>query len=366
MSVAWSIGGNTLATLGLEVATATFRTGAASELTLRRSAAFDAAPLFAYDAPITLLRAGAPYFTGKVKSRPAWGRASGEGQIIRIADAWQDLEDTVYMEPWAIGTGTTDYPMAVLGVDSSGDAISSGEQIEEAISYAISAGVDLQLGTVPAGLPLWPSEVRNVSCAEVIRLSLRFHPDWVPWIDHSTTPPTFNVTPRASLDVRTLDLSGAGDVESFSIQRRDDLKPESVRIVYANATIIDGVTYRDHVIDKWPAAGPNEGPRVLSSVIELAGGQMQFQKSRIQTRTLPTDQASAKTWLKLKFPHLKDVPDAHMAVSGFLKELVDETEDHADPVNPRAERLEVDDATDLPRELVRGTIEVKDTPNRRE
>lgn len=357
MSVAWTIGGHSLASLGLEVANATFRAGAASELTLRRVAAFDAAPLYNYDAPITLVRAGTPYFSGKVKSRPAWGRSSGEGQIIRIADAWQDLEDTVYMEPWAIGTGSTDYPMAVLGVDSSGSAITSGEQIEEAISYAISAGVDLQLGTVPAGLPLWPSEVRNVSCAEVIRLSLRFHPDWVPWIDHSTTPPTFNVTARAALDVRTLDLSGSGDVESFSIQRRDDLKPESVRIVYANATIIDGVTYRDHVIDKWPAAGPDEGPRVLSSLIELAGGQMQFQKSRIQTRTLPTDQASAKTWLKLKFPHLKDVPDAHMAVSGFLKELVDETEDHPDPVNPRAERLEVEDATDLPRELVRGSIE---------
>lgn len=357
MSVAWTIGGSSLATLGLDVATATFRAGAASELTLRRVAAFDAAPLYNYDAPITLVRAGTPYFSGKVKSRPAWGRSSGEGQIIRIADAWQDLEDTVYMEPWAIGTGSTDYPMAVLGVDSSGSAITSGEQIEEAISYAISAGVNLQLGAVPAGLPLWPSEVRNVSCAEVIRLSLRFHPDWVPWIDHSTTPPTFNVTARAALDVRTLNLSGTGDVESFSIQRRDDLKPESVRIVYANATIIDGVTYRDHVIDKWPAAGPDEGPRVLSSVIELAGGQMQFQKSRIQTRTLPTDQATAKAWLKLKFPHLKDVPDAHMAVNGFLKELVEEAEPHPDPVNPRAERMEVTDATDLPRELVRGTIE---------
>jgi hypothetical protein len=357
MSVNWTIGGQSLAALGLEVAAANFRTGAASELILRRVAAFDAAPLYAYDQALALVREGETYFAGKVKSRPAWGRDAGEGQMIRVADAWQDLEDTVYQEPWSIGSGSAQYPMAVLGIDSTGASITSGQQIREAITYAISAGVDLQLGSVPDGLPLWPSEVRNASCAEVIRLSLRFSPDWVPWIDHSTTPPTFNVTARAALDVHTASVAGDGDVESFSIQRRDDLKPASVRIVYTNATIIEGVTYRDHVIDKWPVGGPDQGPRVLSSVIELAGGQMQFQKSRIQTRTLPTDQATAKTWLKLKFPHLKDVPDAHMAVSGFSKELLEETEEHPDPVNPRAERLEVDDATDLPRELVRGTVE---------
>lgn len=357
MSVNWTIGGQSLASLGLEVATANFRTGAASELILRRVAAFDAAPLYAYDQAIALVRDDTTYFAGKVKSRPAWGRAAGEGQIIRVADAWQDLEDTVYQEPWSIGTGATNYPMAVLGVNSLGNAITSGQQIREAISYAVAAGVDIQLGAVPDGLPLWPSEVRNVSCAEVIRLSLRFHPDWVPWIDHSTSPPTFNATPRASITVHAASVAGDGDVESFGIQRRDDLKPASVRIVYANATIIEGVTYRDHVIDKWPAAGPDAGPRVLSTMIELAGGQMQFQKSRVQTRTLPTDQATAKAWLKLKFPHLKDVPDHHMAVNGFAKELVDDTEEHPDPVNPRAERLEVSDATDLPRELVRGTVE---------
>lgn len=357
MSVDWTIGGQSLAALGLEVTTANFRTGAASELILRRVAEFDATPLYAYDQAIALVRNGTTYFAGKVKSRPAWGRAAGEGQIIRVADAWQDLEDTVYQEPWAIGTGAVNYPMAVLGVNSLGSAISSGQQIREAISYAVTAGVDIQLGDVPDGLPLWPSEVRNISCAEVIRLSLRFHPDWVPWIDHSTSPPTFNTTPRASITVHAASVAGDGDVESFGIQRRDDLKPASVRIVYANATIIDGVTYRDHVIDKWPAAGPDAGPRVLSTMIELAGGQMQFQKSRIQTRTLPTDQATAKAWLKLKFPHLKDVPDDDMAVNGFAKELVDDTEEHPDPVNPRAERLEVSNATDLPRELVRGTVE---------
>lgn len=357
MSVSWTIGGIPLADLGLEVATATFRSGAASELILRRVAAFDAAPLYAYDQALALVRDGTPYFAGKVKSRPAWGRAAGEGQIIRLADAWQDLEDTVYQEPWSIGTGSADYPMAVLGIDSGGTAISTGQQIEAAINYAIGAGVDLQLGAVPAGLPLWPSEVRNVSCAEVIRLTLRFHPDWVPWIDHSTTPPTFHVTARASLDVRTLSVAGGGDVESFSIQRRDDLKPAAVRIAYLNATIIEGVTYRDHIIDKWPAAGPDEGPRVLSSVIELAGGQMQFQKSRIQTRDLPTDQASAKAWLKLKFPYLRDVPDGEFSVTGFRKSHVPDPDAHPDPINPRAERLEVENAADLPRELVAGQIE---------
>ncbi|WP_193214795.1 hypothetical protein [Luteolibacter marinus] len=357
MSVLWTIGGVSLENLGLEFVGGTFRTGAASEMRLRRVCDFDAVPLFSYADPVTLVRNGTKYFQGKVASRPSYGSGSNEGQEIVIRDAWQDLEDTVYLEPWSVGAGTFDFPVAVLGVNKLGESISTGTQVIDALAMAIDAGADLQAGSIPAGIPLWPTEVRNVSVAEVIRISTRLHPDWVPWIDHSTTPPTINFTPRATLAAVALDVSGAGDVESFSVTPRDDLKPDAVRITYTNATIIDGVTYRDGILDKWPEAGPDKGPRVLSSVIELAGGQMQFQKSRIQTRNLPTDQATAKAWLKLKFPHLRDVPDGEFNVTEFEKTLVEEIEDHPDPINPRAVRLDVDNVDDLPRELVRGSIE---------
>lgn len=359
MSVAWTIAGQSLDELGLTLAGGTFRSGAPSVLRLRQQAAFDAAPLFAYGTSVALVRGGATYFQGKVASIPRFGRGSSEGQEIQLVDAWQDLEDTIYLEPWAVGSGSYEFPMAVLGRSKTGGQITTGQQIREAVEFAISAGVALQLGSVPDGIVLTPSEVRNVSCAEVIRISTRLHPDWLPEIDHSTTPATFKVTPRATMPTIALSLDGETGVTEFSIARRDDLKPEAVRIIYTNATIIDGVTYRDGIVDKHPSGGPDKGPRVLSTVIELAGGQMQFQKARIQTRPIPEDSDSPgiKAWVKKKYLHLREVPEADFEVTAFFKTLIDDPDDHPDPINPRAERLPVDDADDLPRELVRGTIE---------
>jgi hypothetical protein len=355
MSVAWAINGTALDAAGIMDASVTFRSGAPSELRLQRTSAYDATALLAYGTDATLTRGGTAFFRGKVRTVPRSASDSSEGQELLITDAWQDLEDTIYQEPWAVGSGSVDLPIAILGVDSgTGARITTAQQITEAVAYAVAAGVDIQMGSVPTGIPLWPTEVRNVSVAEVIRLSLRFHPDWSVWLDHSTGPPTLNVSARSAMTARSLSVT---DCAALNIVRRDDLKPDAVRIVYLNATIIDGVTYRDGIIDKYPGGGPDAGPRVLSNVIELAGGQMQFQKSRIQTRPLPDDQASAKEWVKKKFPHLKDVDDTHFAVNGWDTELVDDPDDHPDPINPRAERLEVTDVEDLPRELVRGTIE---------
>lgn len=358
MSVVWTINGSTPAALGLELVGGSFRTGAPGEVTFRRVAAFDAAPLYSYGDTVSIVRDGTQFFSGKVASRPVYGRAASEGQVVRIVDAWQDLEDTIYQEPWAVGVGSVDFPIAILGIDDLGDAITTGDQVEAAINYAITAGVDLQLGTVPAGLPLWPAEVRNISVAEVLRISMRLHPDWVPWIDHATTPPTIHVTPRADMTEKTVSVAGAGDVDSFEIERRDDLKPDAVIITYQTASIIDGVTYRSTIKDKWPAAGPDSGPRVMSALVELAGGQMQFQKSRIQTRTIPTaDGDAAKNWIKLKYPHLKDVPNADIDIVSFSSTLLADAETLPDPINPRATRLVPSTVGDLPRELVRGTIE---------
>jgi len=355
MSAVWAINGTPFDQAGVESAVATFRAGAPSEMRLGLVRAYDAAPLVSYGAAVTITCDGTAYFRGRARAIQPSANESTEGQTMEIVDAWQDLEDTIYQEPWAAGVGSVMLPMAVLGVASgTGARITTSQQITEAVNYAISAGVSIQMGSVPTGILLWPTEVRNVSVAEVIRLSLRFHADWVPWIDHATSPPTLNITARASLSTRVL---AAADLAAVNIIRRDDLQPASVRIVYLNATVIDGVVYRDGIIDKYPAGGPDSGPRVLSNVVELAGGQMQFQKSRIQTRPLPTDQASAKAWLKKKFPHLKDVPDSHFNVTEWDKELIADVDDHPEPINPRAQRLVAADADDLPRELIRGTIE---------
>ncbi len=220
-----------------------------------------------------------------------------------------------------------------------------------------SNGVDLQVGTLPTGVNFIPSEYVDMVTSEVIMLSLKQHPDWIPWIDHSTTPPTFNVTKVGDMSAVSLNVNGGDPVLNFNVIQRDDLLPESVRIVYEYASQFDSEVYRNIVIDKYPADGPDAGPGVLQASVPLSGTQMQIQKSRVQTRLLPTSQETAKEWLKLKFPYLRNVRDTVFNVTEWSKELVVDDEEHPEPINPNATRITVDDADDLHRELIRGSIE---------
>lgn len=364
--ITWQLNGTDLGTIGLRLISGSFRTMGPSVMRIERSSAFDATELLAYGTAVTLTRVvdsvPTKFFQGKVTSVPKGGNAESEYQVYDIEDAWAELEQTIYQEEWALGASTVLMPKFVLGIIYDGSDwvnADAGAQIESVINYAISQGINLQLGSVPTGQLLIPSEYSNTSCAEVIALCLKQHPDWIPWIDHSTTVPTFNVTKVSDMSAASIAVDGSGSVGTFNVIKRDDLLPASVRIVYEFANQIDDEVYRNIVVDKYPLAGPDGGPRVLQATIPLQGMQMQMQKSRIQTRALPTDNASLKAWLKLKIPRLADVPDGEIEVvaGSVVKSLVTGSDTHPDPINENAPRLEPSDVDDLPRELVKGSVE---------
>lgn len=363
--IQWWINDVLLADAGISGMTASFRTQATSQLSFSTVALFDVGPAFDYRAAVTIKRGetlgtAVKFFQGKIDRTNRAASPANEGHEYHVTDAWQDLEDTIYQESWQVGVGTFMFPKAVLGMNTAGTPITVGQQIADAVTYAAGVGVDIQAGTIAAGHVLWPQEVANVSVAEVIRQSLKFYPNHIAWIDYTTTPPTLNVTAATLATVRDIDLSGDGVAESLSVSRRDDLMPDAVRIVYTSATIIDSETYRDGYLDQYPAS-PEGGPRVLVAEIELAGMKMQFQKSPVRTRTLPTSTASAQAYLKKKFPAIRNVGNDAFSVIAWEKTHIapdtDEVDDHATTtVNPNATRLMAGDVADLPRELVQGTI----------
>jgi hypothetical protein len=245
-----------------------------------------------------------------------------EAQEYIIQDAWADLEKLTYQEPWAIKqtdyTGGAYSPRVVLGLDSTGTRISTSEQIAEIIAFAVSMGVSIQLGSIPTGMMLWPEEANGLSCAEIIRTSLRYHMDWIPWLDHTTNPPTFNVSPSGSASSRTLNVSGGSKVSGFQITQTPDRVPDGVKIIYKSCHLSDDVPYRTYRIDQAPfptgtteqitaalvAAAPLG---MLVTEVELAGQQVQVQKQQVTVRAMPTTEAAAVAYLKLKFPIIKDV-----------------------------------------------------------
>lgn len=345
--------GSPLGSQGIVSAVVTLRTQAVSELTMEVSTAFDAAEAFPYGAAVVLAVGGTTIFRGKVGRNPRVASAESETQQVVAFDAWDELERTTYNEGWKLGTGTVMLPRAILGLSSTGVAITTGAQIEEAVDYAASVGCAIQFGTAPAGLTLWPSEVSNVSVADVIRQSMRFHPDWVLWLDHSTSPATLNVDSIATATSRGAALDGSAGVTNLQVREVAERVPAGVRIVYEATNQIDGAAVRSVQID---SAGATAGPGVLSAVIQLAGAQVQSQAQRVETRDLPTDQATAKAWLKLKWPDLNDIPDGQFDVTTFSKRLVPEGP-QPPGINDELERLAVADVSELPRELVRGSVE---------
>lgn len=353
----WLINGDSPENLGLRLVGGEFRTGGASTVTLERVCDFDASESLNYGDAVTITRDSVTFFQGKCRQIPKSATSESEGHGYLIEDAWADLERTVYQEYWGCHGGTFLSPTVVLGMNSSGTRIGVGTQIIEAINFAASAGVDIVAGTIPAGMMLWPSEVSGMSCAEVIRTTLRYYPDWVAWIDHSTSPPTFNVTPRATATARTLAVTSC---TAFDVTKTSDRVPDCVRIVFLTANMVDDEVYRDGTVQKYPLDGADSGPGVLTTVIELAGMRMQREKQQIQVRPIPDaveeDKADAKAYLKLKFPAIADIANTKFRISEWVKTIIPDDEVLPDPIDTKLERKKGETLTHLPNELVRGSI----------
>lgn len=355
----WLINGASPASLNLRIVGGVFNSGGPSYVQLEAIRPCDAAETFAYNATVTITRDGNPFFKGKVKRIPkACPAGSAESQTYQIEDGFSDLETTTYQEPWNIHGTAVYLPMVYLGVDASGARINLGQQIAEVITYAASVGVPLTVGSTPSGMLLWPSEATSQSCAQIIRDSLRYHPDWIPWVNHDTTTPTFNVTPRSSATARTISIVGNA---GFDITEESATLPDCVRIVYLTTSTTGEEVFREVAIDKYPTGGADGGPGVLTTVVELAGANQQIQKQQVKTRTIPAvdDTSAAKTYLKKKYPALGAVADTSWDVTEWSKAFAAEADDEADepdPINPAAERIKGTNLTGLPRELVDGNI----------
>lgn len=233
----WLINGQSPGYYGLRVVGGQFNSGRASSVRLSAAIDFDATEAFAHDTAVTITRDGSDFFKGKVRAIEKSGRGSTEGQDYLVEDVWADLERLTYQEPWLIRqsdyAGVAWKPRVILGINSAGTRINVGQQIGEVLAFAVARGLSLTAGAMPTGMLLWPSEVNGMSCADVIRDCLRYYPDWVPWIDHSTTPPTFKVTPRASATAISLAVT---ECEGLSVSKTHDRVPDGVRIVYETAT----------------------------------------------------------------------------------------------------------------------------------
>jgi hypothetical protein len=172
----------------------------------------------------------------------------------------------------------------------------NGATIEEIITYAISKGVNLQLGTVtPAfNLPVYPC--RNMMCSEAIQICLRPTPDAVTWIDYTTTPPTFNCQQRADLTPITMPYASTSSGvkhKSSELVPRYDLQATEVVLRYQKTNSItsggDTAVWNTYSSDVYPP-GSTGAIGSLVEAIDLRGAQLKA-ASLTAAAFDPTDKA---------------------------------------------------------------------------
>lgn len=196
---------------------------------------FDAPPLFSPGSPVTVRRDGLPWFAGRVTAVPGSGDGRTESLAYVLNGPWWYLEKLVYRQAWTLHGGATQASIsrAVLGQDADGTRLTSGQVIAQVLAYAIEAGAPFQIGTIEPDdfLPL--DETRNVTCAQILRRMLHWHPDCVLWFDHGTEGgPTLHCRSRFNLPAAVLTVGQPPLTAVRGLTSREDLLTPAVVLYY--------------------------------------------------------------------------------------------------------------------------------------
>lgn len=328
----WSLTANgqtkSLAAWGIEQFSAQFISQQTSQLAFPiRVQSFDQAQTFADGASLVLLRDGAAWWRGKIKSTNCLMRAESQSHQYTAVDAWYWMENNDFQIEWAYfykGSGDPTYtqvtgnsPHLLLFLGPTGQLLTTKAQIQAVLAWAESRNAGLQAGTIDLPNVYLPvAELRDRSCAEVFRDCLRPHPEAVAWFDYSTDPPSLNIKQASSLSSVALAKGQAG-LESLEIMPQTDLQRSAVVIRYERVATVNGIQQRSIDIDRAPvdATGLEDG--ALNYSFNLRGVQMQVGSGTITTVPMPATDTDWLVWFMDKFTWLKDASSTNVRfVSG--------------------------------------------------
>lgn len=330
----------TLASLGIESAVCDENNMAADVLTLTAGGmAIDAATLWPYGQLLALIDpSGVRRFFGRVAPWSRAGTPDKQDHIGRIVNPWWYLENLVYQQRYnfpvfnadAQITGYTNYSTARVvlyilynGAPQNGNpatgfySATTGQQIADAINWAIAKGAPIQIGQMDPATEPFSSFQKGIACSEVLKHAFRFEPDFSVVWDYTTTPfPTIHCLKQSSFVPLTIDLTTATVREEVTIQERPDWQKSYVTIWYDETQEVGNETYLDTFVDYYP--NPLTPPSGMSQTefnfrgvdlfCDLSGEKVGIQNQQANFASVPFDIASLATWYDWK-PHLNPAND---------------------------------------------------------
>lgn len=281
---AWGLGSLRISSRSLEPSVASFT---------HQGAAIDSELLFEYGDAITIQRDGVTVFTGKVSRTPRMGQGPNESISYEVSDAIWDLSRTTYQQAWNIGSVSTKISTVLLFDKGDKSSATVAEALTAVIAHAVYCGISIQLGTL-TGMSHTPAkvELRDVTLLEAIRAILRYAPDAVSSIDHSTTPPTLNLTRRADATGVTCALT---DLSAFDIASREDIQVPAVVLLYLKSGEKAEKFPIAKFTDKYPAEATGLEPGALVATFDLRASETNRMTQEHEVVVAAVD-ASSKSW----------------------------------------------------------------------
>jgi hypothetical protein len=240
-------------------------------------AAMDAAAKFAVGETVQIRRDGVPWFTGRVMQPTRSGSGANECIDHEIYGPWWYLDSLVFQQTWRAYDPGVDAVVdqmsshVFLGQKSDGTAQTTVAQIREALEWGITCGAPFVIGTIDLPDVYVPiTEVRDRTCADVVRQMLKWHPDAVTWWDYSAEVPKFCCRCHARMGVVNMAL-GSTYWGAVKLRPRHDLVVPSVWLKYEVTNTVDGRPVTGLIVDKYPVEKTRPEFGTLFATIQMTG-----------------------------------------------------------------------------------------------
>ncbi len=299
----------TFADWGLAEAKLTFRQWACDELPLRAVGRnVDLTSLFPVGSTLSVQDAnGTQIFVGRMTRKPPV-KYSGksEDQFYSLFGPWWYFETLGFQYTWLVsaaqGSGQifpkpvpTLRATTIIGNQADGTSLDLGKMASLVEDYVLSTAeactpsfVPFQKGVMTPSTIIPPSEIADVTCAQIMITFFSFVPDAQQWFDYSTSPPTLHIGQRGNVTPVNLPAFGA-PVSDVALTPRDDLVVPAVVIKYKQTNTIDGTPYTTITPDIYPVGAQDPNFQNLVADVDLMPGNASYQKQAITVTDRPKD-----------------------------------------------------------------------------
>ena len=246
---------------------------------------------------VTLFRNGSRFFHGHVIDNPVTIQAGNQTTSVVVAGPWWWLERVNLTSTKTDGTGATAERLSfVFGTTSGGVDLKTA--IENLMDRAIALGAPFQRGTVATFFQVPRITLNQSTCAQALAELIRLCPDTMATFDYSTSPPTLNVTRRATATVATLTV-GTSPIESITIRPVYEMKVDRVDLDYVTRDV-QGRTQYVNQGSGTAATGRNLRLNISGPELDTFLPNNLFDSFPLQTAATAAAGAPFKAWVIAK------------------------------------------------------------------